>query len=81
MGICGKELLYALVIMLAPFNFGVIIIYPSPAGAEIRAHHNLSDSSFEWSFYNSVSCLFAIEGPFLTKLLLSIFIQHIEIFE
>lgn len=73
MGICGIELLQALVIMLAPFNFGVIIIYPNPAGADIRDRHHLSSTAFQWSFYNSVSCLFAIAGPFLTKLLLYLF--------
>ncbi|KAK8839713.1 glucose import [Tritrichomonas musculus] len=73
MGVCGIEFLQALVIMLAPFNFGIIIVYPSPAGADIRAHHHLSNNSFQWSFYNSVSCLFAIAGPFLTKLLLILF--------
>lgn len=73
MKICGIELLQALVIMLSPFNFGVIIIYPSPSGSQIRSHHNLSNNSFQWSFYNSVSCLFAIAGPFLTKFLLNIF--------
>ena len=73
MAICGIELVQALVIMLAPFNFGMIIIYPSPAGAEIRGHYKLSSNSFEWSFYNSVSCLFAIAGPFLTTFLLKLF--------
>lgn len=73
MKICGIELLQALVIMLSPFNFGMIIVYPSPTGADIREHHHLSSNSFEWSFYNSVSCLFAIAGPFFTKFLLTLF--------
>lgn len=73
MKIFRKELLEALVIMLSPFNFGVIIIYPSPTGIQIRDRHQLTNDSFQWSFYNSVSCLFAILGPFLTKFLLNFF--------
>ena len=64
--ICVKELGYAIIILLGPITFGTIMCYPSPAGNEIRQRHHLSDDSTEWSFYNSVSSLFAIAGPFVT---------------
>ena len=66
MGLCGKEILYALVIMLGPITFGTIMVYPSPTAVAIQKEHGLTSSSLEWSFYNSVSSLFAIGGPFVT---------------
>ena len=40
--------------------------YPSPTGNAIRSDHNLASDAIEWSFYNSVSSLFAIAGPFVS---------------
>lgn len=68
MVICRKELLYALVICLGPFNHGNIAIYPSPTAGEIRAIHHLKENALEWSFYNGVVSLTAIVGPFLTRI-------------
>lgn len=73
MVLCSKELLYAIVICLGPFTFGNIAIYPSPTAEEIRRIHHLKDNALEWSFYNGVSSLTAIFGPFLTEFLLRIF--------
>lgn len=73
MGICVKELGYAMIILLGSITFGTIMCYPSPAGNEIRRRHNLSNDSTEWSFYNSVSSLFAISGPFVTIGFLKLF--------
>lgn len=73
MVICRKELLYALVICLGPFNHGNIAIYPSPTASEIRSLHHLNDNSLEWSFYNGVVSLTAIVGPFLTEFLLRLY--------
>ncbi|KAK8843911.1 glucose import [Tritrichomonas musculus] len=66
MNICVKELGYAMILLLGPITFGTIMCYPSPTGKEIRAHFGLSDNAAQWSFYNSVSSLFAIAGPFVT---------------
>ena len=68
-----KELLMAFVIMLGSNTMGTVGIYPSPTAKAIQAHHHLSETSFEWSFYNSVAFLFAIMGPFFTKFLLNRF--------
>lgn len=73
MVLCSKELLYAIVICLGPFTFGNIAIYPSPTAEEIRRIHHLKENALEWSFYNGVSSLTAIVGPFLTEFLLRIF--------
>ncbi|OHS93366.1 major facilitator superfamily transporter [Tritrichomonas foetus] len=72
MGICQIELVYALVIMLGPMTFGTIMCYPSPAGPKIREAHGLDDDALQWSFYNSVSSLFAIAGPFVCSGLLKL---------
>ncbi|KAK8842723.1 glucose import [Tritrichomonas musculus] len=73
MKICVRELGFALVLMLGPFTFGEVICYPSPAGKGIRADHDLPEDSTQWSFYNSVSSLFAIAGPFVTTGFLKVF--------
>ena len=73
MKICVKELGYVMVILLGQFTFGMIMCYPSPTGEEIRRIHHLSDKAAQWSFYNSVSSLFAIAGPFVTSGLLRSF--------
>lgn len=70
---CSKNLLYALVICLGPITFGNICVYPSPTGAEIRKLHNLEDDSMEWAFYNGVTSLTAIIGPFFNELLFKLF--------
>lgn len=71
--IIGKELAWAMVVFLGPITFGAIICYPSPTAKEIKQLHHLSDDSLLWSFYNSVSSLFAISGPFLTRVILNCF--------
>ncbi|KAK8899450.1 glucose import [Tritrichomonas musculus] len=73
MVLCSKDLLYAFIICMGPFTFGHVVAYPSPTGAEIRKLHHLSDNSLEWSFYNGVSSLTAIVGPFLSEFLLRFF--------
>lgn len=73
MVLCSKELLYALIICMGPFTFGHVVAYPSPTSEEIRKLHHLSDNSLAWSFYNGVSSLTAIAGPFLSEFLLRFF--------
>lgn len=67
------HLMYAAVIMLGASTFGAIVVYPSPAAAGILAEHGLESSDLVWSFYNSVSSLFAISGPFVTHGLLRLY--------
>ena len=66
-------IIFALVIMLGPMTFGTIMVYPSPTAKAIQEKHGLSSSSLEWSFYNSVSSLFAIAGPFVSNGLLHVY--------
>lgn len=73
MQICTKELAMAFVIMLGSITNGCVGIYPSAAGAEIRFLHHLSDTSIEFTLYNSAVFFFAIFGPFVTLLLLKVF--------
>ena len=73
MKICVIELGYAMVILLGPITFGTIMCYPSPTKDAICAHFGLSDSSATWSFYNSISSLFAIAGPFINTGILKAF--------
>ena len=73
MKICTKQLIDALIIMIGQCLYGTIICYPSPAGNDIRARHHLKEDSISWSFYNSISSLFAISGPFVSNKFLKIF--------
>ncbi|OHT06490.1 hypothetical protein TRFO_25525 [Tritrichomonas foetus] len=73
MVICSVTFLYAMVVMLAPLGFGAILIYPSPTGTTIRKIHGLSSDAIAWSLYNSIPCLTAIGGTFLTKFLIHMF--------
>lgn len=68
MGLCSKELLYALPIILTPFTFGYIIGYSSPAVPYYTNKFSLS--SFEGTAFNAVSPLLACAGPYLTAALL-----------
>lgn len=61
------NLLCAFIILLAPISFGTIMCYPSPTAKEIQVSHGLDSGASEWAFYNSVSSLFAIGGPFLVS--------------
>lgn len=63
--ICGRELVYAIVLMFGAITFGYVIAYPSPAIPQMQKEfHGLTD--FETSFFNAVSSLAAIAGPFIT---------------
>lgn len=70
---CSKHLFHALIICLGPITFGNICVYPSPTGTEIRKLHNLPDDSMAWAFYNGVTSLTAIIGPFFNELLFKIY--------
>ncbi|OHS96421.1 major facilitator superfamily transporter [Tritrichomonas foetus] len=73
MPLIAKEYLHALVIMLAPFTFGAIILYPSPTSLEICEAHGITTDSTQWALYNAVSSLFAIVGPPIVQILLKLF--------
>ena len=59
--------------MLGAIQFGFISIYPSPTGFYIRQDHGLTDTSIQWSLYNSITFLFAAIAPFITKFILNKF--------
>lgn len=70
--ICGQELVYAIVLMFGALTFGYVMAYPSPAIPQMEQEfQGLSD--FQKSFFNSVTSLCAIFGPFLTTALLRCF--------
>lgn len=73
MGICGITFVYAIVLMIGPVTFGTVMCYPSPTAYQIQAAHNLASDSLLWAFYNSVTSLFAIAGPFVVTGLLKVF--------
>ena len=64
------EYIYAMIIFLGPMTFGCVLCYPSPTAKAIQQQHSLGSDSLLWSFYNSVSSLTAISGPFLTNFIL-----------
>ena len=63
-----KELLYSGVLMLGAITFGYVLAYPSPAIPSMEEEMDLSE--FEKTYFNSISSLFAIVGPFITSFLL-----------
>lgn len=72
MGICSINLVYALVITLGPITYGTVMCYPSPTATQIQEVHGLTSSSISWSFYNAITSLFGIAGPFVVTGLLKI---------
>ena len=74
MGVCGKELLFVLVIMLGPFTFGTILGYPNPTKTLIFADHpDLVKNSIYFDIFNACTSLFALFGPLLVPPLLKKF--------
>lgn len=71
MGICGIELVYALVLMIGAVNFGIIGIYTSSVGDQIRDKYHISDTNVKFVLYSSIPFLSAIIGCYITKLTLS----------
>ncbi|KAK8842200.1 glucose import [Tritrichomonas musculus] len=71
MGVCGIELVYALVLMIGPIDFGFIGIYTSSIGHQIRGKYNLSDTHIKWVLYSSIPFLTAIIGAYIAKITLS----------
>jgi MFS family permease len=51
------------------------MVYPSPTAKQIQQEKGLNEDSLAWSFYNSVSSLFAIVGPLACSGLLRVFHQ------
>lgn len=69
--ICRKELLYSLILMLGMLTFGYVLVYPSPAIPSMEKTMHISD--FQKTFFNSLTSLAAIFGPFITGFLLRYF--------
>ncbi|OHT09945.1 major facilitator superfamily transporter [Tritrichomonas foetus] len=69
-GICRKELLYALVLMLGALTFGYVMGYPALALLSMEEQMGIDHESTQATFFNSVTSLAAIAGPFITALLL-----------
>ena len=66
MGVCGKELLYVLVIMLGPFTFGTVLGYPNPTKTLILADHpDVAKNTIYFDIFNACTSLFALFGPLL----------------
>jgi MFS family permease len=64
-----KELLYGLVVMLAPINFGLCMGFPSPAIPEFNQKWpSVSETQTTW--FNAIMSLFAFIGPFISSFLL-----------
>lgn len=59
--------------MVGSMTYGLVSVYTSPTGAEIKRLHKLSDTSAEWIFYSSIPFLCGIIGSFITKYILNIF--------
>jgi len=59
-----------MIIFLGPMTFGAILCYPSPSFKAIQKRYNLKEDSLVWSFYNSISSLTAIVGPFVSNFVL-----------
>ena len=70
--ICGRELVYAMVLMFGALTFGYVMAYPSPALPQMEEEFG-GLTKFQSSFFNSVTSLCAIFGPFITAALLKCF--------
>ncbi|EAX87371.1 major facilitator superfamily protein [Trichomonas vaginalis G3] len=64
--------------MLGAFTFGYVLGYPSPVVPELQDTYNISDH--ESSFFNSVSSLLAIAGPFVSHGLTKITTRKLSTF-
>ncbi|KAK8834033.1 glucose import [Tritrichomonas musculus] len=73
MGICSKEIIYALVLVLGSMTFGYVISYPALALLDIEAKWGIDSKSTQATFYNSITALIAILGTFVCAFLLRYF--------
>jgi MFS family permease len=71
MGICGRELAYTFILALGSLTFGYVMGYYSPAHVSMIDEWGdvIKDSTFGW--FNSVTSLTAILGPFITNFLVT----------
>lgn len=63
-----KHLCFALILLIGAFQFGYILGYPSPVVPALQKEWHLTDT--QTTFFNSVSSLSAIPGPFLSHFIL-----------
>ena len=69
--ILRKELLYALIIMFGPFNFGFVMGFTSPAIPYYEEHWGIT--TIQTTLFNSLASLFAVFGPYISTFLLKFF--------
>jgi MFS family permease len=70
-GYCVKELGYSLILCLGSLTFGYVMAFPSPALPQMQDDWGKpSVPEVQWTFFNSITALSAIFGPFITKALL-----------
>ena len=73
MEICNINLAYALVLMIGSIDFGLIGVYTSSIGDQVRGLYNLTDTNIKWVLYSSIPFLSAIIGCYITKITISKF--------
>lgn len=73
MGICCKELIYAVVLTLGSMDFGYVISYPALALLDIEDKWGIDSKSAQATFFNSIAALIAIFGTFVCAFLLKYF--------
>ena len=65
-----RELIYALIVMLGPINFGFCMGFTSPAIPEWKSKWP-SVTETETTWFNAITSLFAVVGPFISTFMLS----------
>jgi MFS family permease len=69
---CIKQLWYSLILSLGSATFGLIMAYPSPTIPEMKNDFgNETIPEIQYTFFNAVTSLTAIGGPFVVKFLVS----------
>ena len=64
-----RELIYALIVMIGPLNFGFCMGFTSPAIPEWKLKwKSVPETQTTW--FNSITSLFAVIGPFITTFML-----------
>ena len=59
-----KELFYALIMLLATFNFGFCMAYPSPVVPYFQSEWGIPEIQTTW--FNSICSLFSVFGPYIS---------------
>lgn len=73
MDVCNIKLVYAFVLMIGSIDFGLIGVYTSSIGDQVRNLYDLTDIDIQWVLYSSIPFLSAIIGCYITKITISKF--------